>query len=97
MNEALAIDPDCALAYLVRAQGYSYLNNQAEVENNLKKAIGIQPDFKDALLQLGRMKLSTENYDEAKEFFLKVIEVEPGNREASDGLKMIEQNSKNLK
>ncbi len=94
MNEILKVEPDYALAYFYKAYGYYFLNDRKGFEENIEKAIQIFPDFKDALIESGKIAMSKGDFGLAKLRFNSVIKLDPANKIALENLKSLTDNSK---
>lgn len=82
MNEIIKIEPDFALAYYYKAFGYYFKNDMENFEINIEKAIELFPDFKDALIESGKISMKKGDLDDAKLKFERVLVLEPGNESA---------------
>lgn len=71
-DEALALDPDNAAAYLGRGMVYWRLNRHAQALPDLSRAITLQPDLIWAYYFRGACLISLHRYEEGIEDFAKV-------------------------
>ncbi|HAY34402.1 MAG TPA: hypothetical protein PK536_10685 [Ignavibacteria bacterium] len=89
MNRLLTLEPDYAYAYYLRAYGHSILENFPQYEADLRKALSIQPDFKDGNLYFGIYLSNNRRFEEAKFHLDKVLEMEPLNVLAKNTLSIV--------
>ncbi len=73
-NEALAIDSDKVSAYIIRGEVDNQIGNYVSAQQDLSKAIEIEPSNKLALYQKGLACALQEKYDLAIVFYNKVID-----------------------
>ena len=82
MNAIIKTEPDFALAYFYKAYGYLYNRDTANYEINIEKAIELFPDFKDALMESGKIAKKKGDLADAKLKFERMLVLEPGNTAA---------------
>jgi tetratricopeptide (TPR) repeat protein len=82
LNQAASTDPKASLVYYMLAAAYSLSGNSKETEKNLRKAVDIYPDYKDALLQLSSYYRSQNNKPEARKYITHYLELNPNNTKA---------------
>ena len=82
MNAIIKTEPDFAQAYFYKAYGYLYNRDTANYEINIEKAIELFPDFKDALMESGKISMKKGDLADAKLKFERLLVLEPGNTAA---------------
>ena len=88
-NRILALEPRSSLTHFYMAYGYELLKDDANYERSMLRAIEIFPDFKDAHLYYGEFLRNRGRYAEAKDHYLKTLELEPANKRAQTGLEEV--------
>lgn len=87
LDRAIALHPEkCAVAHYNKAIVFEAMQRREDAEASFKAAIAQKPDFFAAHNDLGNLLLVTGKYDEARECFLKLLELRPGNAKALTSL-----------
>lgn len=72
---------------------YWRMSNFQKGAKCFQTAVKYNCDHRDALLYLGKCQLACQRYKEAKQSFDKYLAIDPGNAEAEEGLRSVEQNA----
>ncbi|KAJ9083633.1 hypothetical protein DSO57_1032774 [Entomophthora muscae] len=90
-SEAIKMDPENYITYFKRATASMTLGrNQVAIED-LTRLLSLKPDFTKGLLQRGKLHLKLGNFNEALGDVTKFSESSPGNAQASELLKAIQE------
>ncbi|MCE1164079.1 MAG: hypothetical protein LWX07_01605 [Bacteroidetes bacterium] len=97
LQQAIKEEPNCSYAYYVISYAYMLMKDNVNFVRNIKKALEIFPDFKEALLQLAAFEKSTGKNDEAVKHLDRLLELEPQNKPAQDMLKSLTDTTRTKK
>lgn len=87
----LEIEPNSSYTYYLVAYAYSLLNDDPNYEHNMRRAIELYPDFKDAHFYFGIWLKERKRYEEAREHFAKVLEMDPNHIQVKPHMQEVEQ------
>jgi Tfp pilus assembly protein PilF len=83
LNHALAIAPNRAEAFVLRASAWRHLDNLDVAASDIEHALAINPDSPEALLERGILRQRTGNPTGAREDWQRAINLDP-NSETAD-------------
>lgn len=78
-SHSIEQNPEFEAAYKFRGASYIRQKNFVDGETDLNKALELDPEYTDAVLELASMKYEAGSYQEAEELTDKVIETDPEN------------------
>lgn len=90
-DKAVGLVPDNADYLYSRCVAKSWNNDNAGAREDCRKAVKIKPDFTDAWLTLGRAHEDMKAWGPAEEAYRKVLELDPGNAAAKEGIAFIDE------
>lgn len=98
-NKVIELEPEYAYAYLLRGNSYLQLGDIIKYEADVKHTIFLYPDFNYALLSYANFLSNQKRFEDAKEHFKKLVELEPSNKDFRNYLKNMDDslNSRTLK
>ncbi len=96
-NEAVKLSPDNADYRYSRCVSKSWSGDNAGARDDCKKAVELKPDFIDAWSTLGRAYEDLGQLDKAEDTYKKVLELDPKNKGAKEGLDFIAEKRKAIK
>jgi len=96
LEQALKANPDNAYANHQIAEVYMRLNDFEKAEAAASKAVAKDPNNVEYRATLGGVLASVKRYDESKEQYRKIMEIEPANSKAPLLLGILEAESGNL-
>jgi len=85
LNTAIGLDPDEPRGWHLCGSVLLAMHRLEESEPYLRKAVALDPKCVDALVDLGLLSLRTNALKQASDYFLRALNVQPGNRRARDG------------
>lgn len=77
LNAALDANPGLVEALVLRGSAYRRLDFPDLAQDDLHRALGLQPRNTDALLELGLLARGRKDTDEARQFWIQVLEIAP--------------------
>ncbi|KMP11694.1 hypothetical protein UZ36_03490 [Candidatus Nitromaritima sp. SCGC AAA799-C22] len=77
--KAIGISENAGVRYNL-ALAYKERERFDLAKESLEKAVGLKPDFKQAIFELAQLELKNKNLDQAVRYFKKVISLDPGGR-----------------
>lgn len=89
LQQAIKLEPNCSYAYFIMSYANLMMKDNGNFVRNIKKALEIYPDFKEALLQLAGFEKATGKTDEAKTHLEKYLTIDPNNKTAIDMMKSL--------
>ncbi len=89
LQQAARLEPNSSYTYFVMSYAYLMMKDNGNFVRNIKKALEIFPDFKEALLQLAGFEKMTGKTDEAKTHLEKFLTLDPQNKAALDLMKSL--------
>jgi len=89
------LSPDCAFTYFLLANAYLALNDKANYENNIKKALEIFPDDKYSLQLAANYSKNERKFEEAKNYYEKYLSFFPDDEKAKSSLQAVLDSLKN--
>ncbi|XP_033126974.1 dnaJ homolog subfamily C member 3-like [Anneissia japonica] len=89
-NSAIENDPDNFMAYYRRATVYLAMGRSKSALPDLKKSSTLNKKFSPALVNHGNILMKQGNLEAAKEDYLAVTEMDSGNKEAGEKLRLID-------
>lgn len=90
-TEAIKRDPTNASHYIDRCTAYIKLMDFGRAQEDVEKAIQINPNFVKAYAKKGRIETFTKKYHRALDSYRKGLELDPADAECKDGLRIVEQ------
>ena len=88
-NRLLALEPDCAEAYFLKAYAH-YLNDDFQnYEKNAKKALELFPEYYEVQYYFGEYLIGKKRFAEAKPHLEKYLEIDPENVKVNGYLNQI--------
>lgn len=90
LNQCVPMNPQCSLTYFMLAQMYGVFKDWNNFEKNIKKALEVFPEYKDALFQYGNYCKSVNRIDEAKNYFDRYLKVAPDDKKVQDIFKSLD-------
>lgn len=97
LNAALQKEPRSSYTYFLLAYAYSMMNDQAGFEASLLKAVELYPDYTDALVNLGNLYMSRQDYANALMYINRAKRVEPDNTKVNELYNMLPDSVKSGK
>lgn len=88
-NRMLALEPKSAYGYYLKAYAHLFLKEENKYESNLLKAIQLFPEYEDANFSLADYYKNQKRFDDAKNQYEKILELNPKNLRASNSLKAL--------
>ncbi|MCC6918489.1 MAG: tetratricopeptide repeat protein [Alphaproteobacteria bacterium] len=88
-DKAIKITPDNAEYVYSRCVSKSWAGDNAGARDDCRRATELKPDYVDAWQTLGRAYEDLGQVEKAEATYKKVLELEPGNKEAREGLDYI--------
>lgn len=88
-DKAIKITPDNAEYVYSRCVSKSWAGDNAGAREDCKKATELKPDYVDAWQTLGRAYEDLGQMEKAEATYKKVLELDPGNKDAKEGLDYI--------
>lgn len=89
-EQATALDPDFAVAYVNAGSVYLLRQRLAEAATQFEQALDADPDNVPALGNLGLVRAQQGRYDEARALFKQVLRLQPGDARARAMLQQVE-------
>jgi hypothetical protein len=77
LTQILAQEKNAAIVYFLLSVCQLQMNRTQDFETNIKKAIEIFPEYKDALFQYAYYKMAKSEFSEAKTYFEKSLKIKP--------------------
>ena len=93
-DSAIKISPDNAEYVYSRCVSKSWSGDNAGAREDCRKAVKLKPDYVDAWATLGRAHEDLGQLDEAEKCYKKVLELDPKNKGAQEGLDFIKEKRK---
>lgn len=93
-NQILRDEKKASLVYYLLSVCYGQMNDIANFEKNILKALEIFPDYKDALLQYGYYKKTKGDFPEAKKYLERYMIIKPWDTKVKDLLKSVDDSLK---
>jgi tetratricopeptide (TPR) repeat protein len=89
----LALNPNDAVAHYQIAQIFEAQQNSAQALPSLERAVQLDPDFPEALIALGRARLTANRYEEAIALLEKAVQRAPQSESAHYALMLAYRNA----
>ena len=86
LNQALSRDPKSSVTYYRIAYTYMMMNDKANFEKNILKALKIFPEYKEALIQAGFFYKNERKFTDSKSNLEKYISLYPNDKKAAEML-----------
>jgi regulator of sirC expression with transglutaminase-like and TPR domain len=96
LNEALRLDPNFALALMLRAGYYWEGGEKQRAREDLAEAMRKRSDWVEPLMLEGKFLLDDKQLDEARGVFQRVLELRPGHKSAHLALAELEHAAGNV-
>lgn len=90
LNQCVPMDPQSSLTYFMMAQIFGVNKDYNSFEKNLKKALEIFPEYKDALFQYGNYCKSLNRTDEARNYMDRYLKIAPDDKKAQEIYKSLD-------
>ncbi|MCX6165634.1 MAG: hypothetical protein NTU73_12370 [Ignavibacteriae bacterium] len=90
LNQCVPIDPQSSLTYYMMAQIFGVNKDYINFEKNIKKALEIFPEYKEALFQFGNYYKSANKIDEARNYLDRYLKVVPDDKKALELYKSVD-------
>ena len=84
LKKCIALSPDFAEGYQLLAFVYMGLNRAGTAEDNIRKALSLDPDDDDSWMLFGNLSLHFEDYKQALECANRALHINPENLAARD-------------
>ncbi|MBL94083.1 MAG: hypothetical protein CFH06_00072 [Alphaproteobacteria bacterium MarineAlpha3_Bin5] len=83
LNFSIAIKPSEPLGYVLRGTAYRYLDKMILARKDIEKALELDPNFVEALLERGILKRLSNDKDGARRDWVRAIELAPDSESAA--------------
>lgn len=90
VTDALENDPGCIELRLLRARAYIALRRDLDAQTDLRELIRLAPQCSVAYRLIGELAARRDENESAAIFFREALRLDPGDREASDWLAIVE-------
>lgn len=90
MNRVIDMEPNFSYAYFLQSLGYYILADYVNYEKTLLKAIELFPQNREALEYLANFYKDTGRFEEAKNVYTKLLQIDPGNVKIINSLEEID-------
>lgn len=90
VSDALEEDPTCVAFLLLRARAHMALRRDLEAQKDLREIIRLDPTRGVAYRLIGELAARRDENESAAIFFREALRLDPGDREASDWLTIVE-------
>jgi tetratricopeptide (TPR) repeat protein len=88
-SKAIELKPTNHLYWYGRCEVRLFINRFKDAETDCERALQIKPDYVPALASLGRVYEDTKRKAKAIETYRRVLQLDPGNKDAKDGLEFL--------
>jgi tetratricopeptide (TPR) repeat protein len=88
-SKAIELKPGNHLYWFGRCASRLFVNKLKDAETDCQRALAIKPDYVPALSSLGRVYEDGKQKQKALETYRKVLELDPGNRDAKNGIEFL--------
>jgi tetratricopeptide (TPR) repeat protein len=96
VDQLLSSNPNSAPLHFLKAQVYGYERNSAGAEQELRKALELDPNYVSAYSALGALFVNTKQEDRAIAEYRKILELRPENPTAYTLIGMLEDARQNF-
>lgn len=90
LQGSITIDPQSSYTYFLMANAFLMLNDKNNFEKNMKKALEIFPEFKEALFQFAYYYKTSNRNDDARSYLDKYMKIAPDDKNALELYKSID-------
>ena len=90
LSQCISMDSHVSLLYLLNARIYSFAKDWNNFEKNMKKALEIFPEYKEALLQYGNYCKSVNKIEDAKLYLSRYLKVVPDDKKTEELYKSLD-------